>query len=92
MGMSSHVVGFRIADERWDNMKAVYDACQVGLVPIPSEVLAFFNWEEPQEKGLQINLEGTAAVKYEHENQNGFDVSLDLLPEGITHIRFYNSC
>lgn len=93
MGMSTHIVGFRPADEKWRAMKAVYDACKVATIEVPSEVLQFFNYETPDEQGVSISLErDSAAVRpWKDDYRQGFEVEISALDPTIKIIRFFNS-
>jgi len=84
-------------NERWLEMKAVWDACEKASLPIPHSVLGFFNHEAPDDRGVIVNLN-----KYddrhecltewnERDGSTGFEVDLTLLPDDITILRFYNS-
>ena len=90
MGMSTHVVAFREADEKWHKMKAVWDVCEESGVPIPDAVLGFFDYESPDPAGVEIEI-----PKHEWTNgdtlQDGFEVHLDEIPKDVKVIRFYNS-
>lgn len=88
MGMSSDVIGFRPPDDRWKKMKDVYDACEAAGVPIPSEVDGFFGCEEPDPRGVEIEI---PAEKWEDEYRQGFEITVSDIPAGCTVIRFYNS-
>ena len=57
MSMSTHIVGFRPPDEKWHQMKAIYDACTKAEVKIPDEVDEFFNFEPPDHQGVKVDLE-----------------------------------
>ena len=48
MGMSSHVTGFKLPDEKWKKMKAIYDACKVANISPPQEVNEFFDYSPPR--------------------------------------------
>ena len=37
-------------------MKAIYDAYTAADVEIPEEVGKFFNWEDPDEHGVKVEL------------------------------------
>ena len=90
MAMSTYVVGFRPPDERWNQMKAVYDACGDAGVDPPEEVSRFFAWADP-DSGIEVDL-GEAARVFQTENTSGFEVILDKLPLDLKFIRFINSC
>lgn len=100
MGMSTHVVGFRPADEKWHRMKAVWDACKAAKTEVPKEVVAFFNYEEPDEAGIEVEFErrtGDAPVtewQDERGGRAGVEVDLEKLRQWrpqITKLRFYNA-
>jgi len=60
--MSGHMglVGFKPADEKWQKMKAAWDACVAGDIDIPNDVLEFFGHEEPDPAGVKVALVGYA--------------------------------
>ncbi len=92
MGMNKHIVGFRPPDKRWKEMKKVYDACAEAGVEIPDEVDEFFEGEEPDERGVEVDIEETDAVsEYNADMQDGFEVDITKLPKGVKIVRFYNS-
>ena len=91
MSMSTHVVGFRPADEQWNKMKAVWDACEAVAQPVPKGVENFFNGEPPGDKpGMEVPL-GDALVQWKNDYASGYQVDVSQLPEGVRFIRFYNS-
>lgn len=92
MGMSTHVVGIRPADEKWLAMKRVWEACQAAGVPVPDKVRDFFGYQDPREDGVIVEIERTAACKdYERFGAGGFEVDLTKLDPTIKVLRFYNS-
>jgi len=88
MGMSTHVVGIRPPDEDWRKMKAAYDACAAAGLEPPEAVSRFFEWEEPDESGVVVEI---PTRPFKAEMREGFEVDVDALPEGVKTIRFYNS-
>jgi hypothetical protein len=93
MSMSTHVIGFRPADEKWKKMKAVWDTCkQAGIEP-PDEVDDFFGGSPPDDAGVEVDLEDYECCSNWNDNisREGFEINLDKLPKGIKIIRFYNS-
>lgn len=95
--MSMHAEGIRPGDEKWRQMKAIYDACKTAGVVPPSDVLRFFNHEDPDEKGVVIELGTGYGTKHEcctHWNENereGFEIDVSKLPEDVKIVRFYCS-
>lgn len=92
MSMSTHLKGFRPIDDRWRAMKTAWDACKAISADPPQAVSDFFGDEEPDEGGIAIDLERSPCVsQWSREMEDGYVVDLRRLPEGITHLRFYNS-
>jgi len=88
--MSTNVVAFRPADEKWKQMKAVYDACDKAGVSIPEEVDDFFNGEPPDEAGVEVAI-AHAMQEWNDDGGEGYEVDISKLPKDIKIIRFYNS-
>lgn len=91
MSMSTHIVGFKPADEKWNKMKAVWDTCEKAGTSIPDEVIEFFGGENPKDKpGMEVSISG---AYHEHNAHmvTGYEVDIDLLPKDVKFIRFYNS-
>lgn len=92
MSMSTHVVGIRPADDKWQKMKAVYDACMAAKTTVPKEVMAFFDHEPPDKSGVRVEIEKLDCVtRYSDDMREGFEVDIKKLPADVTVIRFYNS-
>ena len=91
MGMSTHIVGFRPADEKWTKMKAVWDACVIAGQPVPKDVISFFNYDNPGDKpGIEVPL-GDALTPWQDLSREGYQVDVSRLPKDVKFIRFYNS-
>ncbi len=91
MSMSTHVVGFRPADEKWKKMKAVWDACKMAGTEVPNTVIQFFGGEAPGDKpGMEVKLD-RAVIEWNDDYRQGYEVDLTKLPPDVTVLRFYNS-
>lgn len=90
MSMSTYVQGIRLPDERWKQMKAVWEASEAAGIQVPEEVRRFFNWERPDSKGIVMDIDDAASA-WQRDMQEGIDVDLSKLPPNITHIRLINS-
>jgi len=102
MGMSTHIIGIKPPDDHWKRMKAAWDACvEAGIEP-PKSVIDFFGDDEPDEKGVVVELEETdsygnyldssIAKPWRNEySSEGFEVDIRHLPKDVKIIRFYNS-
>lgn len=90
MSMSTHAVGLRPPDDEWRKMKAAWDACKdIGVKP-PVEVQEFFEYDEPDDKGVEIDI--TAAVsRYTGESVEGYEIDVTKLPKDVKLVRVYNS-
>lgn len=89
MGMSTHVIGFKPPDEKWQQMKDVWDSCEMAEVAPPEEVSEFFDWDNPDERGVEVDLK--AEEWADDSCRSGYEICLDDIPEGVKYIRFYNS-
>jgi hypothetical protein len=87
-----HIVGLRPPNDKWKKMKAIYDSCVAGEVPIPKAVEDFFNGEPPDATGVKVPLPGHISVKaWRDDSAEGIEVDVTMLPKGVTILRFYNS-
>ena len=92
MGMSTHVVGFRPPDEKFQKMKAVWEACEKAGVRPPREVDDFFKGERPDENGVVVPIERSICVReYKSDSEEGFEVDVTKLPPDVKIVRFYNA-
>ncbi len=91
MSMSTHAVGFKPADEKWNQMKAIWDMCERNLVTVPDEVSDFFDGESPGDKpGMEVPL-GGAIREYSDANYDGYEIDISKLPADVRFLRVYNS-
>lgn len=91
MSKTYSVIGYRPADERWDLMKDIWNACRKANVPIPRDVEDYFDGEDPNGKpGMEVYLVNFAgAVKEIHsEGSHSYQVDLSKLPKDIKFVRF----
>ncbi len=95
MSMSTHICGFKPADEKWKLMKAIWDACAAAKVKPPDEVEQFFEGCDPDPAGVVVSeeeLEKAGAVKeYASSSESGYEVDVSKLPKGVKILRFINS-
>lgn len=88
MSMSTHVIGIVPPDDEWQKMKAIWDACDAAGVDPPDEVAEFFGHQEPDPKGVLVDIE---AEEWNGDAESGFEVDLASVPEHVKRLRFYNS-
>ncbi len=92
MSMSTHVIGIKPPDDDYRKYKNIYDACVRANVQIPEEVDKFFDYQEPDDEGVLVEIEENgAAYEYNDNSSSGYEVDLSLLPKDVKVIRFYNS-
>ena len=57
MGVSLYVEGYRKADEQWNKMKAIWNACHDAKISVPKEVDVFFDYHNPNKMtGKKVSL------------------------------------
>ena len=98
MGMSTHIIGFRPADEKWKKMKAIYDSCRAAGVDVPKAVYEFFDYSWPDEAGVKVDLdpgpENASVIAYRNDSEDGFEIDLERIRAdhpNVTKIRVWNS-
>jgi len=99
MGMSTHVEGFKPADEKWRQMKALFDNCIALKISVPKEVMAFFEGDEPSadDPGVKVNqksLVAAGAVREWFDDKHacaGFEIDVKKIPADVAVIRVFNS-
>jgi hypothetical protein len=94
MGMHSYVLGFREPDEKWHQMKSVWDACKAADIDSPKEVEMFFGGEAPDPSGIETPLsygKSPCCSEYKSDMREGFEIDISKLPDNITKIRFVNA-
>ncbi len=89
MSMSTHVTGFRPPDEKWRQMKAVWDANEAAGLEHPKELWDFFGHDDPDEAGIEVDIKD-AIEKCGGDSTDGYQIELAKLPDNVTHIRFEN--
>jgi len=95
---SLYVIGFRLPDEKWRKMKAVYDVCKQSGVDPPAEVEDFFDDNPPDDRGILVELDGRfgakgheCCVEYKGDMEDGWEIDLSKVPKDLTHLRFVAS-
>lgn len=94
MSMSTHVYAIVPPDDKWQQMKIIYDACTAAKVEVPAEVWKFFGQEVPDPKGVLVNLDRNAhysCTEYQDEYSQGFEVDISKLDPKYRILRFTNS-
>lgn len=91
MSMSTRVVGFRPPDEKWNQMKVIWDACKAAGIRPPTDVETFFDGREPEPRGIEIRIPAEKWNDGPNGVSEGFEVEVAKIPDHVTHIRFINS-
>lgn len=94
MGANLRIQGVVPPDERWNKMRAIYDACKAAGVKSPEAVTEFFgDDEEPDPKGALVQLDGRfhGITEWKSEYADGYEIELASLPKHIKSLRFYIS-
>lgn len=94
MSMSTHVIGFIPPDDMWKKMKIIWDTCRDTGVRVPKEVERFFNYEPPDDQGVQIKLDESVLRNFNDDMKDGYEVDVEQLVKkhpSVKIIRFFNS-
>jgi hypothetical protein len=95
MGMSTHIMGFKAPDDRWRQMKAVWDACAAAHIDVPQEVFGYFEGENPDPAGVEVSetalMDVGALREWGDSYRSGYEIVVAYVPDDVTTIRFYNS-
>jgi len=90
--MSTDIIGIKPADEKWKQMKAIWDACKTAKIQVPAEVEKFFGWADPEDQGVIVDIRNSNAVqKVNEDGECGFLVDLNKLSPDVKFIKFTNS-
>lgn len=88
MSMSTHVIAFRPPDEAWGRHKRVWDAREAAEVEVPTETMEFFNYEDPDDAGVEVSV---PVRRWVDVGRDGYELSVSDIPAGVTILRFYNA-
>jgi len=92
MGMSTSVLGFKPADEKFHKMKEIYLKCDELEISPPDEVEDYFDGYGVEGDGVRVDIkEMDCCSVYHGEVGNGYEVDITKLPKDVKIIRFYNS-
>ncbi|MCP3966761.1 MAG: hypothetical protein GY718_10490 [Lentisphaerae bacterium] len=91
MGMSTHVEGVRVPDEKWEQMKEVWDACSKSGVEIPEEVKKYFDYIPPEGVVMFLGVNNGVHAWTDGDMRSGFQIEIAKLPANIKYVRVYNS-
>jgi len=92
MSMSTRVIGFKPPDKKWNEMKAIWDACEEAEIEVPDAVLDFFDGAEPDSSGVAVELPVTEWIDADCGGSGyGYELKTSDIPEHVSVIRFYNS-
>lgn len=98
MGMNTHVIGFRECNAHHRHMVEIAQQLQeMDMDPTPQLLEYFKDTDYPHceidlDLGLEVEIEKTVAVqKHNADMQDGFEIDVRKLPEGVVRVRVYNS-
>jgi hypothetical protein len=82
MSMSLYVVGIRPVDDKWKQMKTIKDACESAGIEVPKKVSEYFDWEEPNENGVVVDVRDSCVERTEWS----YLLDISKLPSDVTMI------
>ena len=83
MGARYYSVGIKEADQKFKDMKKIYDACKVARVDVPREVIDFFDEREPDPNGVRVDLPLEFLT-----TGNGYQIQMSDIPKDVKIIKF----
>ena len=87
MSTRRHFVGVKLPDDQWKRMQAAHDACVAAGVPVPAEVMSFFEHFN-QFYGDRAEIDLSERVTKIHEDACVvFEINLRHLPFSLDMIR-----
>jgi len=89
MSMSTTVYGIVPPDEKFKQMKKIYDDCKDADIEPPEAVSEFFDWETPDDAGMTVSLDDVES-EYSDEYSSGIEIELSKLDPKIKTLRFVN--
>ena len=94
MGMSTHIIGLRTTnDKTYQKHAKVLRACiDAGVSELPKETAEYFGEKYPEEYLFEEVLAvKVPAEEWGEDMQEGFEIKVAYIPQGVETIRFYNS-
>lgn len=94
MGMSTHVIGFVSDNDATyrKHSKVLIACCEAGIKELPKETAEYFGSKYPYESLLEEKLQTKVPTHQYHDDmQDGYEIIISEIPEGVHKIRFYNS-
>lgn len=92
--MSTHVYAFISSDnETYEKHAKVLRACiDAGVSELPKETAEYFDCKYPEEYLFEEKLEvEIPTYEYSADMEEGFEIYISQIPEGVHKIRFVNS-
>lgn len=93
MSTSVYIAAIKPPDDTWRKHKAVWEACEIAGVEVPSETMDYFDDEEPDSVGVVVSLgslgypEGDCIREFRDENYSGVEIEVSELPADTKFIR-----
>lgn len=84
MSKELYLEGIILPDNKWKQMKKVYDACIEADVDIPTNVQVYFNYEAPNDIGIVLDL----TEYFTSTLEKGLEINVEDIPENVKILRF----
>lgn len=90
------VSGFKPPDDKWEQMKSVWDACVAARIEIPAQVEAFFGGQRPDLNGVEVDSTelfkvGAIADWSDEGMAEGVEIFVEMIPDDVKVIRVCNA-
>lgn len=85
MSTSIYVLFVKPPDERWQQMKTIYDTCTAAGVPVPREVVSFFEGDTPDPSGVIVR---GPSREWSDSYRSGLEIDVSDIPSDVKTVRF----
>lgn len=86
MSISLCISGITPPDDEYHQMEAIWDSCNAAGIDVPEKVLEYFNWKDPEAKGIRRDID-ECLTDCEEEYTRGYDIEIAKLDPNIRFIR-----
>jgi hypothetical protein len=84
MSISLSVIGIVPADEKFKEMKTIYEMCEKNNIRIPDEVDDYFGDNVPDDLGMEVDI---PCEEYKDEYSEGYKIDVSKIPKKVKFIK-----
>lgn len=88
--MDVYAVGVKAPTEEYKKKVEAYRACEAAGLEIPAELEKYFNYDEPPEDGMEVDIDEAVSGNVMYDD-GVMTIDLAKLPPDLTHIKVVGS-